>query len=205
MKSLASCCLLVVASTFVGCCSSGNCVSSCDPCARELPSVKCPLKGLFQHRCDKCNPMGPNCGCGPVMGGCATGMCGAVNVPAAPVNCGCGQPHAMHAPAPPVPTMQPPVPLPMPQPAPPTPAAQPLTPPAPPAEFPESGARTLAPQQPVVQAPVYAAPQQVTYEEFQRLPGVVISAPAPQVATPRVPPVTVSAQNPAANGWVPTR
>ncbi len=215
MKLFAVASLVLTVSSLVGCCSSGACVSSCDPCARELANSGNPFKGLFHHKCKKCDPMGMNCGCEPVFAtGCATGNCGSYAAPAA--GCGCGS-YAAHQ------TMQQ-APAPLPQASPmPTPAAVPAVPPAaptapaPPNEFnPTTTLRQIPQPQryaaaPAVAAPVAAAPQQVSYEEFQRLPGVVISAPAPQAVAAPVMQVPVPVQQPVLTApqpsaaWAPTR
>ncbi|MBI1345270.1 hypothetical protein GC163_03185 [bacterium] len=89
-------------------------------------------------------------------------------------DCGCGQTHAQ----PMAPAYPPAAPMPVPPSAAPTPAnpAAPVDPSAPPF--------TSA-------APTPVPTQQVSYEEFQRLPGVVVSGTgaAPMQRTPQVPPV----------------
>jgi hypothetical protein len=196
MKLLAGLCasLLLVFSS-VGCCCMSSCVSSCDPCGRELCdglgsgcgkcSSGCGLGGcglgsclsrLFHGHCHKCSGMYAGHGWDAYTGfgdGCSGGGCGM----ASPADCACGQPHGMPnylSPSVP-PNQQPPAPI---------PGADPMS------------ARQAAPRMPVshaaapaTQAAPQMAPQQVSYEEFQRLPGVITSAPT-AVATPTVPPVT---------------
>jgi hypothetical protein len=190
MKLFAGLCssLLLVFSS-VGCCCMSSCVSSCDPCGRELcgggwkgsscgsSCGGCGLGGClskwFHHRCHKCHPMYAGygwdaySGCGDV---CYDG-CNTTYGMASGGGCACGQPHG--------------------------PMAVPMTPPAQQAPVPAAidpmsarpAQRTMATQvahQPMQQPLQHAAPQQVSYEEFQRLPGTMVPAPS---APPMVPPV----------------
>lgn len=192
MKLFAGLCAsLLLFFSSVGCCCMSSCVGSCDPCGRELCGggwgggcgsscgcgMGCGLGGClskwFHHRCHKCHPMYAGygwdayAGCGDV---CYDG-CNTTYGMAAPQGCACGQPHGGMMP----------------------PAAIPATPPAQPAPVPAAvdpmGARmaprTMAPQQAMAQPVQQVAPQQVSYEEFQRLPGTMVSPAAP----PMVPPV----------------
>ena len=206
MKFSALALLVVSLSILSGCCSTGACVSSCDPCGRELANSGNPFKGMFQHKCHKCSPMGADCGYQTAYAGdCGTGNCGSYAQPAS--SCGCGQSHTSG--------MMPPTPQPMPQPAPhpmphAAPAAVPAVPPVAPAPPDAVAPAATMRQMPVqtqrvaqVPAPVVTAPQQVSYEEFQKLPGVVIQQPAAPVQVPRVPPV-LNAPQPGAN-WAPAR
>uniref|UniRef100_A0A7C2P679 Uncharacterized protein n=1 Tax=Schlesneria paludicola TaxID=360056 RepID=A0A7C2P679_9PLAN len=180
--------LLVVSS--VGCCCMSSCVSSCDPCGRELcggggrSSSCCGVGGcglgsclsrLFHPKCHKCHSMYAGygwdayAGCGDYSVGCDCGV---------PMDsgCACGQPHGMPG------TMIPAAPPAQAAPAP-VPGADPMS------------ARPATRQPAVLQAATTAprsTPQQVSYEEFQRLPGVVTSgptSPAPASAPLMVPPV----------------
>jgi hypothetical protein len=201
MKLFAGLCasLLLVFSS-VGCCCMSSCVGSCDPCGRELCGGGwgggcsscgggCGLGGCltkwFHHRCHKCHPMYAGygwdaysgCGCG---GDVSYDGC---NTTYAPTGCACGQPHGapnqMMMPATP-PAQMAPAPVPA--------AADPM------------GAR-YAPQRPMqqqvaVQPTHQPVPQQVSYEEFQRLPGMM-QAPAAATAAPPtlVPPVAAQPAN----------
>lgn len=201
MKSAALATFALVTISMVGCCSMNQCVGPDDPCGRELAGGGWPLQGL-QLKSKKCNPYGNSCGCGSYgysggemyATGCSTGQCGAI-APAA-TNCGCGQPHGEG-----VPNAAPhPIPAPHPQAA---PAPIPAAPPAPPVEGPVSS-QYLPPTVPVPTSAVapqgQASPQQVSYEEFQRLPGVIISGPAPAMtapATTNAVPSTLTAPQPA--------
>lgn len=177
------CASLLLVFSSVGCCCMSSCVSSCDPCGRELcgggwgsgckSCGGCGLGGclskLFHFRCHKCNPMYAGygwdayAGCGGVSyDGCGTTWAG----PEAG-GCSCGQSHAM------------PVPM--------TPPAQ-MAPAPVPAAIDPMGARYQQQRgpAPIQQAAApQAAPQQVSYEEFQRLPGTMVTP----VAPPMVPPV----------------
>jgi hypothetical protein len=189
MKLFAGLCssLLLVFSS-VGCCCMSSCVGSCDPCGRELcggglgggcsscgskcGGCGCGLGGclskLFHHRCHKCHPMYAGygwdaySGCGDV---CYDG-CNTTYGMASP-GCGCGVPNGM----PPAPMVPPAQPAPIPA------AIDPM------------GARMPIQRTMVTQAPQQPAPQQVSYEEFQRLPGTMVSAPQAPAAAPMVPPV----------------
>lgn len=186
----------VIVATFAGCCGTNACVNSCDPCGRELAGGGCPLKRLLKHRCDKCHPMATygweGAGCGTCQG-YPPGMCEA---PTQAMNCSCGQPHHPAAPAmAPIPG-PPPAPATAPAPAP--PAYEQGSPMAPPAPAPKEETTAIP-----ASAAAATAPRQVSYEEFHRLPGVVISGPTPVTPAPPVltPPQTAT---PAAT-WVPTR
>ena len=186
MKCITVASIVLLASSLVGCCSMGASLDPCDPCARELAGGGCFLRGLLHHKCMKCKPM-MNCAPAMPMSGCCDDGCGSFAAAPAAASCGCGggAPHSVSAP----PNYQMPAPQPIPAAA---PAAVPGAPPAPPAEFPPPAAAyypgARAPQQRVASA----TPQQVSYEEFQRLPGVVISAPPTAQAAP-------------AATWAPTR
>jgi len=200
MKLFAGLCasLLLVFSS-VGCCCMSSCVSSCDPCGRELcgggfggsscgsSCGGCGLGGClskwFHHRCHKCHPMYAGYGW-DAYSGCGGDVCydGCNTTYGSAAGCGCGQSHG--------------VPVQMMPASPPAHAA-----PAPvPAAIDPMGAR-YAPQRPMQQqfaaqpAP-QAAPHQVSYEEFQRLPGVM-QAPAAATAAPPtlVPPVAPQPAN----------
>lgn len=228
MKLPVSAGLVLCLGLLSGCCSFDCCVSSCDPCGRDLVGGN-PFKGMFSKKCNTCDVMVPCYHGGPVFaGGCATGQCGAPAMPAA-AGCGCGLPHGMpHGPAPLPPAMVPP-PAPLPQqnqhhsaPPAPVPAVPPAVPGPPSDDFSATGQKLAPIPQPVLStatapmsvtptatapAPLpVAPPHQVSYEEFQRLPGVVISntvSAAP--ATPNVPPVRAPQTAATNNTWAPTR
>lgn len=189
----------VIVATFAGCCGTNACVNSCDPCGRELAGGGCPLKRLFKHRCDKCHPMATYGWEGAACGSCQ-GHPGSVYTTApAATTCSCGQVHNSLIPAPAA-TSAPasqaaPLPAPSAPPVPPT-YEQPV-PPAPPAPAPQEEATAIP------TGSTTSNPQQVSYEEFQRLPGVVISGPTP---APALPPTLVPPKSAAqAANWVPTR
>lgn len=206
MKPAGIASLLLGVTLLSGCCSSGACVPAQSPCDRELAGGGFPWKGLLHHKCKRCKS---TCGCDSAAHGCAVpvGSCGdpaiGCGVPAAaPMGCGCGA-HQGVAPAPlPVPpqTQPAPVPVPSPNPAPPAPPAEAALQPAPAVSSTTSRLTT-------------AQPQQVSYEEFQRLPGVIISgpgavptAPAAAAAVSPAPVAPVPAvATPAAGAWQPAR
>jgi hypothetical protein len=175
------CASLLLVFSSVGCCCMSSCVSSCDPCGRELcgggmSGCGCGFGGclskLFHHRCHKCHPMYAGYGW-DAYAGCGQGVsydgCGATYAPA---GCACGQPHGTS------------VPMPMTPPAPSAPAPIP-------AAIDPMGAKMSRPAVQQAAAPMAQAahPHQVSYEEFQRLPGTVLPAPTTSAAPPMVPPV----------------
>lgn len=148
------------------------------------------------HKSNCCGDCGCSCGGGMMYGdmGMAMGDCGC-GAPAAPgCGCGAGGGHAGHAE--PSTFMTPPMNVPTMQSAPPVPNSNvTMPPPIPPAD---SSSTTNVPQ----------GTQQVSVEEFQRLPGVIISGPgaastaAPAsssvVQSPTPVPANVAAPAPAA-------
>ncbi|MDZ4683673.1 MAG: hypothetical protein SH850_01210 [Planctomycetaceae bacterium] len=201
MKLFAGLCasLLLVFSS-VGCCMS-SCVGSCDPCGRELcgggfggggscgkscgsSCGGCGLGGclskLFHHRCHKCHPMYAGYGW-DAYSGCGGDVCyDGCNTTYGASDCACGHPHG--GPAQMMPAAPP----------------QQMAPAPVPAAIDPMGAR-YAPSRPAYpQAAPQAAPQQVSYEEFQRLPGVQQSAPAAAAPPTLVPPVAGQPANWAA-------
>ena len=193
---------LLLAST-MGCCHS-RCVSSdpCDPCGC-MPTGGRYFSGWMNNKIDswRMQNYGRNygwnavgCGCnacgtgidGEMMSsGCASGNCGGSMMSSdSPAGCACGQQHSEYAPSVPgtmVPSAAPavaPTPLPVPpvgnEPAP-APASSDINSTAIP--------RTLATQ-----------PQQVSVEEFHRLPGVITSGPTSQSSVPSVAASASSAQ-----------
>lgn len=174
---------LMIASSSLGCCCVSPCVSPGDPCARELCQPGCSILKWLHHKpcCLKCKS---HCGYKHGMPSCDN--CGTMGYDAmmpmtygampAASDCGCGQSHAQ----PMAPHYPPPAPMPVP------PASAPAATPAVPAAPMENGAPPFTSA-----APTTVPTQQVSYEEFHRLPGVVVSGQAPvqQARTPYVPPV----------------
>jgi hypothetical protein len=189
--------LLVMTST-LGCCGLYGPHSPCDPCG----GGGCPLKKLMKHK-DGCGcgckshglPMScptPH-GCGMMPSPSCAGDCGMGPVHHSAGDCGCGQPQFVPAPAVPaaihsVPQVPPattpqmkPVPQPSPEPPllPMNPAPMESTPEAAPGAVPEEPGSDL-PAPPATSSNWQPAngkkqPQLVSYEEFQKLPGQVVS------------------------------
>ena len=188
---------LLLAST-MGCCHS-RCVSSdpCDPCG-GMPTGGCCASGWMNHKINawRMRNHGRNygwndvgCGCdacsmgfdGEMMSsGCASGNCGGSMTSGSPAGCACGQHHGQHHGeyAPSVPGMMAPsaAPAVAPSPIPVSPSGNESAP-APASSDTNSTAvpRTLATQ-----------PQQVSVEEFHRLPGVIVAGPTSQSSVPSV-------------------
>ena len=179
--------------SMVGCCCSRCVVSDpCDPCG-SMPSNGCCISKLWKsslfHRgynwdC-QCGCSCGGCGCGEMMDpysyvdapGCG-GSCAAPvmsGVPASPgCNCGQSQPYSSLAPMV-SPSYVNPVPMNSqpaytPQPIPEVPPSTQNYAPAPPASSSPDPQSTMAPA-------MNGQPQMVSYEEFQRLPGKMISGP----------------------------
>jgi hypothetical protein len=228
---------LLVLNSAVGCCTMGPlAVGGNDPLAMELAGGGCCLTKHFKNKKNK-----HGCGCQPGFGydvfpsydgGCGDLGCGDLGygggmladggfhygAPGAS-SCGCGQSHAAPAPqfAPaqqyaPAPTAIPAVPA--------APAFDPA--PAAPPAAPGPGIEPVPmPENPNLngQQTQFGAPaQNVSMEEFQRLPGTIISgpgaapaatAPAPQLAVPAAPARTAipTAAQPGVRpvNWQPTR
>lgn len=192
--------------SLVGCCCSRCVVTDpCDPCGGCRPSGGCCLTKLWKSSFHRSYSW--DCACGCTCGGCGCGgdvmdpygymdgsdLGSSCAAPIAPMvtgvpssgGCNCGQssPYssipAMSGPtylnSAPVMNMQPPAqnlqPMLSPQPIPETPPSTPNYAPAPPA--------SSAPAEPQTKLspPVNGQPQMVSYEEFQRLPGKMISGP----------------------------
>jgi hypothetical protein len=178
--------------TTIGCCHS-QCVSSnpCDPCGRGM-SGGCCLTNWFHSKLSCQNYSWANecssCGCS-VCGGDSCGVSGAPTFAGGSgSSCGCGQSHGTnYAPAvssPSVPTSVDPnhsdAPTPVPNQTSPMPRGTEPNP---------------APPSTTFQPPVSGQIQHVTMEEFQRLPGVVVSGPTssvPTMAQPTLAPPTLS-------------
>jgi hypothetical protein len=178
----------------MGCCRS-RCVSSdpCDPCAGDLNGGR-HVSGRMHHRAGsrRMRNHGRNygwndvgCGCDLCSGGfdselmgcgCSSGDCGGTSTFGSPSGCGCGQSHSSYAPGVPgaispsaIPAAAPiPVPVP-PAGIDPAPMPAPITGDANSMAFPNS---------------LSMQTQQVSVEEFHRLPGVVVSGPTSQSAEP---------------------
>lgn len=212
-------CLLLLATSSGCCCLKKHCYPG-DPCG-ELVGPGCYLKWLFKHHCHKCcgYPAGccptPDCyampGCGAPM---VYGDCGAPI--AAGADCGCAAPSA--APMPMAPSASPPPRTSLPNVVPP-----PMTDP-PPSPLPGTTADPIGvPNLPGADVPApppttnwkpnqKKTPQLVSYEEFQRLPGQVISTTtspahqqAPSVSPGALPQVTPAASSAPASTWTPSR
>jgi hypothetical protein len=179
--------------SMVGCCSN-RCVMSdpCDPCGAA------PSSGGFFSRlwpmsrgggfgCNSCSSGGCG-GCGDAYGdvmdsgcGCGGGSGGMVMGGGMPASqgCACGGQHAA-----PVPMMGVPSPAPIPRGAPePIPSAPDLP------SMPGSEATTMIPRTyaPQSQLAGSSQPQNVSYEEFQRLPGTIVSGPGAMTAATSLP------------------
>jgi hypothetical protein len=201
--------------TTVGCCHT-QCVSSdpCNPCAR--PSGGCCLSGWFRNRMSCCSlrqgcqNYGWDSSCCPACGGTDCGMStgfdgGMTSGATGGSSCGCGQSHGnSYAPSGgPSPVETAPIPIPS------------STAPIPP----KSNEGTPAPaSESTTFAPANGQVQHVSMEEFQRLPGTVISGPTPtpsptQTAAVPVlqtpPPLSTISAPPRANvqqaQWVPAK
>ncbi len=190
---------LLLAST-VGCCHS-RCVCSdpCDPCGS--PTGGRYVSGWMQGKVDswRMRNHGRNygwndvgCGCdecgmgfdGGMMGsGCASGNCGGSMSSGSPGGCACGQHHGEYAPSVPGTMVPSATPMPLQDMA---PKAPPATEPAP---APASSDTTAIPRA------LSTQPQQVSVEEFHRLPGVIVSGPTSQSSVPSVA-ASVSATQP---------
>ena len=199
MKLLRSLTALTMTLSLVGCCCGRNVVTDgCDTCCTS-PAVGIlrlqPVRNFFRFGCFHRCGCGGGCGSyGDVMGGCgdcATGGCssGSCGAPmsqgfAAPggTGCGCTSPATYSSQYPnmnaPSSSIQIPEPSSLPTPAPVPPTSPTSVPPA----TPSSDSSTMNP--PRAMPPV----QNVSYEEFQKLPGTVISGPGASTGTsPGVP------------------
>ena len=202
---------LLLAST-MGCCHS-MCVCS-DPCGAmptacgTMPTGGRYISGWMNQKIDSwrmrnhgrnygwndvgcgCDACGMGCGGEVMSSSCATGNCGGGSIMSGPMNgspagCACGQSHSEYAPNVPSATSIPagaPATAPTPVPAPPS-GNEPA--PAPASSDTNSTAipRTLATQ-----------PQQVSVEEFHRLPGVIVAGPTSQSSVPSVATSTSASQ-----------
>ncbi len=210
MKRLLSLLASVALLSSVGCCCLNSRVNECGPYGPDLAGGGgCLAKFARSHGAKK------NCGCGhcgggmyadPMYGmpygmdayggggcGCDGGMMGGMPGAGSP-GCGCagggGMPQQMIPPAPPVQYA--------PQASPsPAPIAEPTPVPAVP--------EPAAPDAPMTQMPVPAAPnvQNVSVEEFQRLPGTIISGPTTSSAPGPVPTAAQPGVRPA--NWQPVQ
>ena len=199
---------VLLAST-MGCCHS-RCVCSdpCDPCGGS-PTGGRYVSGWMNHKVHswRLRNHGRNygwndvgCGCdvcslgfdGDAMSsGCASGNCGGSMMSGSPTGCACGQQHTDYAPrneyAPSIPgTITAPTAVPALAPTPvPVPPAGKEPAPAPVGGDTNSTAipRTLTTQ-----------PQQVSVEEFHRLPGVIVAGPTSQSSVPSLAASAIAAQ-----------
>ncbi len=191
---------LLLAST-MGCCHS-RCVCSdpCDPCGGS-PTGGRYVSGWMNHKVDswRMRNYGRNygwndvgCGCdvcgmgfdGEMMSsGCASGNCGGAMSSGSPTGCACGQHHGEYAPG--VPGMMSPSAAPSvaPNPIPSSPSPAPAPPAgneAAPAPI-NSDTTSMA-----IPRSLATQPQQVSVEEFHRLPGVIVAGPTSQSSVPSV-------------------
>ena len=186
MNLLRFCTAALMSLSLVGCCCSRCLVTDpCDPCG-SIPKQGCSLTRWWNSHHGQgwgapCGCTCGACGCGDSMDGliygdtgCA-GSCAAPSSCAAPMmtgvpsssGCNCGQSAQYSAfPAMSSPTYLNSSPTVVPQPIPEIPPSQAPAPPA---------TNTLEPQ--TMMSPGNGQPQMVSYEEFQRLPGNVVSAP----------------------------
>jgi hypothetical protein len=179
----------------VGCCHT-QCVSnSCNSCG----GGGCCLTNWFQSKMASCRMRCNNYSwCDDCSGGCAVcggtncGLNGAVDggmtYGGGSPGCGCGQSHnnqyAPTSPASPsVPAATPTDPIPMPIPTQTNPE---------PTRTNEPNPAPGASDSTTYQRPVNGQTQHVSVEEFQRLPGVVISGPTPAAGSPTLAPPTLS-------------
>ena len=173
-------------SSAMGCCHSSMCVNSdpCDSCGCSQGGGRYASNSFsrkidsWRHR-NHCRNYGWNdvgCGCdacgmgvedGMMSSGCASGNCGGAMSSGSPTGCACGQHHGEYAPSMPgsmVPSVAPsaaPTPI---------PAAPPVG--NEPAPAPIDNPSTAIPRS------LSTQPQQVSVEEFQRLPGVIVAGPS---------------------------
>ncbi len=195
---------VLLAST-MGCCHS-RCVCSdpcdpCDPCGGTSTGGR-HISGWMNQKinswrmrnhgrnygwndvgcgCDACR-MGFN---GDAMSSdCASGNCGGSMMSGSPAGCACGQQHTEYAPSLPG-MMAPPA----------APAVSPTPVPVPPigtepAPAPvESGTNSTA-----IPRTLTTQPQQVSVEEFHRLPGVIVAGPTSQSSVPSLATSSIAAQ-----------
>ena len=182
---------LLLAST-MGCCHS-RCVCSdpCDPCGGRPTGGGSFVSGWMNHKVDswRMRNHGRNygwndvgCGCdvcgtgfdGEMMSsGCASGNCGGSMMSGSPAGCACGQQHSEYAPS--VPGMIS------------APAAAPTPVPVPPAgNDPAPAPVSSDTNSTAVPRTLATQPQQVSVEEFHRLPGVIVAGPTSQSSVPSV-------------------
>lgn len=185
---------LLFLSSGVGCCCLGShSLCSNDPCSRELAGGgccwypgkflhgKCCLFGHGKCRCGGCGGCGSSMGCGGCgMDGGYPGMIygdmGCHGMPGMSGDCGCASGATYPPPAYPMqPTMMHPPIAPQMQMAPPAPAAIPPAANAMPAPMPDAGIPAGDAGPPMTS--INSQPQQVSAEEFQRLPGSIITGP----------------------------
>lgn len=186
----------------MGCCHS-RCVCSdpCDPCG-AAPTGGRYVSGWMNNKVASWrmrnhgrnygwNDVGCGCdACGMgfegdvIASGCASGNCGSPASSSSPTGCACGQHHGEYAPS--VPGSLAPSAAPTAAPTPvPVPPAENNAAPAPVSSDTSSTAvpRALATQ-----------PQQVSVEEFHRLPGVIVAGPTPQSSIPSMAASATAAQ-----------
>ena len=176
--------------SLVGCCCGRNVVcDTCDPCGSASCGSSCgfgtgflrnrPIRNLFKGGCNSCGSCYSDM---PTCGGCSScaapgGFDGFSGMPTGGSGCGCSQGATQAAPQT---YYDPNIPSTMPTPsASPTPSAVAPVPPSttspanePGAMIPSTGAMPV---------------QTVTYEEFQKLPGTIISGPGTGTTTPGAP------------------
>ena len=199
LRRLFSLSSLLLAST-MGCCHS-RCVHTdpCDPC-NGMVSGRRHVSGWMNHKVSswRMRNHGRNygwndvaCGCDAcgmgfdgdmISSGCGSGGCGGMAVGGSPSGCGCGQQHSEYAPSVPGTIPIPPA----------TPAVAPSPVPVPPAG--NEPAPAPASSETNSTAIQRAQVQQVSVEEFQRLPGVIVSGPTLQSAAPSITTAASSAQ-----------
>lgn len=202
MKLLSIFAAAVMSLSLVGCCHN-RCMMTdpCDPCATACPPRGCGLSRMFNSAfrrgyswdnvsscscgsCSPCSTCGPvsSCGCGGgemIDGYSFDGVGGVPMITGSTGSsgCGCSQPSQFSA----VPTMV------SPQYVSPTPSVAPAPPVVPqpipeiPPSTPSSNTDTTMIQ------PGNGQPQMVSYEEFQKMPGTIISGPgaaAPSISVP---------------------